>query len=155
MTSLSQLFSSVYPCAATTADGYCLHILSQGNLGPLIHVMLVDDIRHNRVSVSPLCDIGMVVCIYFQYLMRYLWGMFEIYLGKDYVDLFLLTRTNTDTDMLDLWHPRLGDTSHRVTREAVKKMLLEGIMLDRKYFNLKSIEKLPVSVCYSLSVENA
>ena len=40
--------------------------------------------------------------------------------------------------MLDLWHRRLADTSHRVIREAVRNRLIEGIVLDRKYFNLKS-----------------
>ena len=30
------------------------------------------------------------------------------------------------------------DTSHRVIREAVRNRLIEGIVLDRKYFNLKS-----------------
>ena len=43
-----------------------------------------------------------------------------------------------DIDVLDLWHRRLADTSHHVIREAVRNRLIEGIVLDRKYFNLKS-----------------
>ena len=44
----------------------------------------------------------------------------------------------SQTPVLDLWHRRLADTSHRVIREAVRNRLIEGIVLDRKYFNLKS-----------------
>ena len=44
-------------------------------------------------------------------------------------------------DVLDLWHRRLADTSHCVIREAVWNRLIEGIVLDRKYFNLKSWKK--------------
>jgi hypothetical protein len=43
-----------------------------------------------------------------------------------------------DIDVLDLWHRRLADTTHRIVRESVRNKLVEGIVLDRKYFNLKN-----------------
>ena len=43
-----------------------------------------------------------------------------------------------DVDDLDLWHRRLADTSHRAIREAVRNKLIEGVTLDRKFFNVKS-----------------
>ena len=36
-----------------------------------------------------------------------------------------------DIDVLDLWHRRLADTSHRVIRKAVRNKLIEGITLDQ------------------------
>ena len=43
-----------------------------------------------------------------------------------------------DVDDLDLWHRRLADTSHRAIREAVRNKLIEGMTLDRKFFNVKN-----------------
>ena len=37
-----------------------------------------------------------------------------------------------------MWHRRLVDTSHRAIREAVRNNLIEGVTLDRKFFNVKS-----------------
>jgi len=54
-----------------------------------------------------------------------------------------------DIDVLDLWHRRLADTSHRVIRESVRNKLLEGIVLDRKYFNIKNRKsyRCPCDIC--------
>ena len=43
-----------------------------------------------------------------------------------------------DTEVLDPYHRRLGDTLNMVIREAVRNKLLEGIALDRKYLNAKN-----------------
>lgn len=54
-----------------------------------------------------------------------------------------------DVDVLNLWHRRLADTSHRVIREAVRTKLIEGITLDQKYFNLKNRKsyRCPCDIC--------
>ena len=43
-----------------------------------------------------------------------------------------------DVDDLDLWHRRRDDTSHRAIREAVRNKLIEGVTLNRKFFNVKN-----------------
>jgi hypothetical protein len=53
--------------------------------------------------------------------------------------LFNIGSSLPNIDVLDLWHRRLADTSHRIIRESVRNKLVEGIIvLDRKYFNLKN-----------------
>ena len=64
-------------------------------------------------------------------------------------DILNIGSTIPDIDVLDLWHRRLADTSHRVIRESVRNKLIEGIVLDRKYFNLKNRKKYrcPCDIC--------
>mgnify|MGYP000930924089 FL=1 len=64
-------------------------------------------------------------------------------------DIFNIGSTVPDIDVLDLWHRRLADTSHRIIRESVRTKLIEGIVLDRKYFNLKSRKhyRFPCNIC--------
>ena len=140
-------------CVAIAADGNSLILPGQGDLGPLSNVLISDDIRHNCISVSQLCDLGYEVKVSKERV--------ELCLGCDSVfgpregGLCLLPFVNLvslsspfptvlnigsqtpDIDVLDLWHRRLADTSNRVIREAVRNKLIEGIVPDRKYFNLK------------------
>jgi hypothetical protein len=57
--------------------------------------------------------------------------------------------TIPDIDVLDLWHRRLADTSHRIIRESVRTKPIEGIVLDCKYFNSKSRKhcRCPCDIC--------
>ena len=63
--------------------------------------------------------------------------------------LFNIGSSVPDIDVLDLWHRRLADTSHRIIRESVRNKLVEGIVLDRKYFNLKNRKnyRCPCDIC--------
>ena len=42
-----------------------------------------------------------------------------------------------EIDTLNLWHRNLADTLHRVIRKALKNKLILGVILDKKYFNIK------------------
>jgi hypothetical protein len=46
---------------ATAADGHSLSISAEGELGPLPSVLLADNIRHNCISISQLCDQGYTI----------------------------------------------------------------------------------------------
>ena len=48
--------SSSFSQVATAADGHHLHISATGKLGPLDNVLLSDNISHNCISISQLCD---------------------------------------------------------------------------------------------------
>jgi hypothetical protein len=45
-----------YTQVSTAAEGQSLHITGEGDLGPLTAVLLSDNIRHNCISISQLCD---------------------------------------------------------------------------------------------------
>ena len=157
LSQISHYLNNIVPSTsyvAIAADGNSLSLSGQGDLGPLSNVLISDDIQHNCISVSRLCDLG--------YEVKFSKERMELCLGCDSVfgpregGLYLFPLVNLvslsspfptvlnigsqtpDIDVLDLWHRRLADTSHRVIRETVRNRLIEGIVLDRKYFNLKS-----------------
>ena len=45
----------------TAADGHSLSISAEGELGPLPSVLISDNIRHNCISISQLCDQGYTI----------------------------------------------------------------------------------------------
>ena len=153
---ISHYFHSIYPsnsCSAITADGNSLRLSGQGELGPLSNVLISDNIQHNCISVSQLCDLGYKI-IFTKDEVQVVGevgcvigsrqaGLYQFALS-DFVSIpsssviLNIGSTTPDIDVLDLWHRRLADTSHRVIRESVRNKLIEGITLDRKYFNIKS-----------------
>ena len=155
MSCLTPYFTSVYPlltCAAATADGNGLSVSGQGELGPLSNVLISDTIRHNCRSVSQLSDIGITVSFtptgvavangVTSVYDRREGGLYKLSL-HDLLSLSSVSVCNIgsrrpDVDDLDLWHRRLADTSHHEIREAVRSKLIEGVTLDRKFFNVKS-----------------
>ena len=152
---------------ATAADGHSLSISCEGTLGPLPSVLLSHNIRHNCISISQLCDND--------YNITFTKNTAQVnhpdgtLLGHRSNGLYVLPLSSflslqssstenllnigsvaPEIDVLDLWHRRLADTSHRVIRESVRNKLIEGIVLDRKYFNLKNRKKYrcPCDICY-------
>ena len=58
---ISHYLNNIVPstsCVAIAADGNSLSLSGQGDLGPLSNVLISDDIQHNCISVSRLCDLG-------------------------------------------------------------------------------------------------
>ena len=133
------------PKVATAADGHNLCISAEGELGPLSCVLISDNICHNCISVSQLCDQGYTIT--FTNSNVQVTNSSEKFTGERSGGLYTLPvhtfhslpsmstenilnigSTVPDIDVLDLWHRRLADTSHRIIRESV---LIEGIALDR------------------------
>ena len=152
MSCLTPYFTSSLTCAAATADGNSLSVSGQGELGPLSNVLISNTIRHNCISVSQLSDIGITVSftptgVSVANGVTSVYGRRESGLYKlslhDLLSLSSVSVCNIgsqrpNVDDLDLWHRRLADTSHRAIREAVRNKLIEGVTLDRKFFNVKS-----------------
>jgi hypothetical protein len=46
-----------------------------------------------------------------------------------------------DIDELELLHPRTGHTSHKTLREAVRNLLVTGVVLPRRHFGSKAKQK--------------
>jgi hypothetical protein len=151
---------------ATAADGQALQISGEGELGPLSNVLVSDNIRHNCISISQLCDNGYTITFtkYNAQINHPNGSAIGERSGGLYVlpletllsfstpsadDLLNIGSSTPDTDVLDLWHRRLADTSHRIIRESVRTKLIEGITLDRKYFNTKSRKsyRCPCDIC--------
>ena len=144
MSCLAPYFTSVYPsltCAAATADGNSFSVSGQGELGPLIKVLISDTIRHNCISVSQLSVIGITVSFaptgvavangVTSVYGRREGGLYKLSL-HDLLPLSSVSVCNIgsqrpDVDDLDLWHRRLADTSHCAIREAVRNKLIEGV----------------------------
>ena len=161
-----QNLSSVCSNVATAADGHSLSISSEGTLGPLPNVLLSHNIRHNCISISQLCDNDYIITFTKNNVQvnhsngsvtgRRSNGLYVLplstFLSLDSTSTSNLLNIGSiapDIDVLDLWHRRLADTSHRVIRESVRNKLIEGIILDRKYFNLKSRKsyRCPCDIC--------
>lgn len=155
-----------YTQVSTAAEGQSLHITGEGELGPLTAVLLSDNIRHNCISISQLCDHNYTIT--FDSTNVKITNYTDTWTGsRDNglytipLSLFLSLQSSgvdkicnigssaPDIDVLDLWHRRLADTSHRVIREAVRTHLIEGIALDRKFFNAKSRKsyRCPCDIC--------
>ena len=156
-----------YSQVSTAGAGQNLQITGEGDLGPLSQVLLSENIRHNCISISQLCDRNYTVT-FDKSNVKIInstgtWtgsrsnGLYTIPIF-DFLSLksssfdeniFNIGSSTPDTDVLDLWHQRLADTSHRVIREAVRTHLIEGIALDRKYFNLKNRKgyRCPCDIC--------
>ena len=155
-----------YSHVATAGDGQSLHITGEGALGPLSNVLLSDNIRHNCISIPQLCDIDYTITFTKHNVQidhpegsivgARSGGLYTLPLhaflslgSPSSSDLLNIGSTTPDTDVLDLWHRRLADTSHRVIRESVRNKLIEGIVLDRKYFNIKNRKhyRCPCDIC--------
>jgi hypothetical protein len=136
-------------------------------LGPLSNVLLSDNIRHNCISIPQLCDIDYTITFTKHNVQidhpegsiagARSGGLYTLPLhvflslgSPSTSDLLNIGSTTPDTDvLLDLWHRRLADTSHRVIRESVRNKLVEEIVLDRKYFNRKYQKhyRCPCDIC--------
>ena len=155
-----------YSHVASAGNGQSLKIIGEGDLGPLSDVLLSDNIRHNCVSIPQLCDNDYTITFTKHNVQidhpagsitgERSGGLYTLPL-QSFIDLgppsmpclLNIGSTTPDTDVLDLWHRRLADTSHRVIRESVRNRLMEGIVLDRKYFNLKNRKsyRCPCDIC--------
>ena len=162
-----QNVSSICSSVATAADGHSLSISREGTLGPLSSVLLSHNIRHNCISISQLCDNDYIITftktnVQVKHSGGSILGQrsnglyvlpLSIFLSLDSTtateNLLNIGSTAPEIDVLDLWHRRLADTSHRVIRESVRNKLIEGIVLDRKYFNLKNRKnyRCPCDIC--------
>ena len=136
---LSQHFHNIQPTysqVSTAAEGQSLSISGEGALGPLFNVLLSDNIRHNCLSISQLCDKDYTVTFSkHDVLINYPGGSLIgersnglytlplssfLTLPSSSVETLLnIGSTTPDIDVLDLWHRRLADTAHRIIREAV------------------------------------
>ena len=162
-----QNVSSACSTVATAADGHSLSISCEGTLGPLSSVLLSNNIRHNCISISQLCDNDYTITftkhnVQVNYPGGSISGQrsnglyvlpLSTFLSIDSTsteNLLNIGSTVPDIDVLDLWHRRLADTSHRVIRESVRNKLVEGIVLDRKYFNLKNRKITDVPAIFAL-----
>lgn len=149
---------------ATAADGHHLQISGEGKLGPLDNVLLSDNISHNCISISQLCDHDYTITFtkshaHIQHPNAVITGQrigglytlpVEDFLSLNFSSSVLNIGSQIpDVDVLDLWHRRLADTAHRVIRESVRTKLIEGIVLDRKYFNAKHRKsyRCPCDIC--------
>lgn len=114
---------------ATAADGQALQISGVGELGPLSNVLVSDNIRHNCISISHLCDNDYTIT-FTKYNVQInhphgttigerSGGLYTLPLqtflslsSPSTEDLLNIGSTTPDIDVLDLWHRRLADTSH-------------------------------------------
>jgi hypothetical protein len=154
---LSHLFSSSSVFnhqVATAGNGHTLVITHKGSLGGLSNVLVSPTIRHNCISVSQLCDLGLELhfssaglkisspfvsvqgsCVNGLYELNF--QDLEKVVSPELLYLYNIGSHAPDIDEVDLWHRRWGDTAHHKLIEAVRNKLVEGISLDRKYFSAK------------------
>ena len=124
-------------------------------------MLISDTIRHNCISVSQLSDIGITVSftptgvvvangVHSGYGRRegvlYKLSLNDL-LPLSSISVCTIGSQRPDVDDLDLWHRRLADTSHRAIREAVRNKLIEGVTLDRKFFNVNNRTRQECCVC--------
>jgi hypothetical protein len=147
---------------ATAARGGTLEIAGGGTAGMFAGVMHSHDLRHSVVSVSQLTIHGFRVtfsgdtaevihpesqrieCV--KQPGRAIWWVpldqiFETPTPDLQDFIGALGEGQPDVDELELLHRRTGHTSHNTLREAVRNLLVTGVVLPRRHFGSKAKQK--------------